>query len=84
MFITRPATTAPNLSSSAGHSMVAPELKTVAQIRSAAAMKTNKSVKGVTPLTAMNSLKKLVEEAHLKEAHGDLRGALYQFIQVTV
>jgi hypothetical protein len=60
------------------------ELRTVAQIRSAAAMKTNKSVKGASPLTAMNSLRRLAEEAHLKEQQGDFKGALYQFIQVTV
>jgi hypothetical protein len=64
--------------------MLAPELRTVSQIRSAAAMKTNQSVKGATPLTAMNSLRRLAEEAHLKEANGDLRGALYQFVQVGV
>jgi hypothetical protein len=47
-------------------------------------MKTNKSVKGAAPLTAMNSLRRLAEEAHLKEQQGDLRGALFQFVQVGV
>ncbi|CAG8628804.1 5893_t:CDS:10, partial [Acaulospora colombiana] len=61
--------------------LVPDQLRTVSQIRSAAAMKTNQSVKGATPLTAMNSLRRLAEEAHLKEANGDLRGALYQFVQ---
>lgn len=60
------------------------ELRTVSQIRNAAAMKTNKSVKGAAPLTAMNSLRRLAEEAHLKEQAGDLRGALFQFVQVGV
>jgi hypothetical protein len=82
MFIARPHTAAPNLSHPAA--MSNSELRTVAQIRSAAALKTNKSVKGASPLTAMNSLRRLAEEAHLKEQQGDLKGALYQFIQVTV
>ncbi|KAG8821478.1 ubiquitin-specific protease doa4 [Serendipita sp. 401] len=64
--------------------IIPPELRTVAQIRSAAAKKTNSSVKGAAPLTAMNSLRKLAEEAHLKEQGGDFRGALFQFVQVGV
>ncbi len=64
--------------------MSSSELRTVSQIRNAAAMKTNKSVKGAAPMTAMNSLRRLAEEAHLKEAQGDLRGALFQFVQVGV
>lgn len=56
----------------------------LAQIRNVATMKTNSAVKGVSPLTAMNTLLRLVEEARTKDIQGDLKGALYQYIQVTV
>lgn len=60
------------------------ELRTVAQIRNAAAAKTNQSVKGAAPMTAMNSLRRLAEEAHMKEEQGEQRAALYKFVQVGV
>jgi hypothetical protein len=65
-------------------STLSSDLRTVAQIRSAAAKKTNNSVKGASPLLAMRALQRLAEAAHLKELQGDLRGALFQFVQVGV
>ncbi len=79
--VTMPAHTP---TSTALSTVVPPECSTVSQIRNAAALQTNKSVKGVTPITAMGSLRRLAEEAHLREEQGDLKGALFQFVQVGV
>lgn len=57
------------------------EMQTVIQIRNAAAAEVTRSVKGVSPVTMMNSLKRCEDEAKAKEDNSDLTGAYFKLIQ---
>jgi len=56
------------------------EMRTVIQIRNAAVAEVTRSVKGVSPVTMMNSLKRCEDEAKAKEDN-DLTGAYFKLIQ---
>jgi len=72
-------TTTVHLSNGAGGA--GNEMQTVIQIRNAAATEVTRSVKGVSPTTMMNSLKRCEDEAKAKEDNGDLTGAYFKLIQ---
>jgi len=57
------------------------KMQTVIQIRDAAATEVTRSVKGLSPMTMMDSLKRCQDEAKAKENNGDLKGAYFKLIQ---
>jgi hypothetical protein len=77
---TTTTTTTMHLSNGAGGSGGS-EVQTVIQIRNAAAAEVTRSVKGVSPMTMMNSLKRCEDEAKAKEDNSDLTGAYFKLIQ---
>ena len=79
MSATTTTTTTMHLSNGTGGA--GSEMQTVSQIRNAAAAEVTRSVKGVSPTTMMNSLKRCEDEAKAKEDNGDLIGAYFKLIQ---
>jgi hypothetical protein len=79
MSSTTTTTTTMHLSNGAGRA--GSEMQTVIQIRNAAAAEVTRSVKGVSPVTMMNSLKRCEDEAKAKEDNSDLTGAYFKLIQ---
>jgi len=72
-------TTTMHLSNGAGGA--GSEMRTVIQIRNAAAAEVTRSVKGVPPMVVMNTLKRCEDEARTKEDNNDLTGAYFKLIQ---
>jgi hypothetical protein len=79
MSSTTTTTTTMHLSNGAGGA--GGEMQTVTQIRNAAAAEVSRSVKGVSPVTMMNSLRRCEDEAKAKEDNGDPTGAYFKLIQ---